>query len=280
MITDKNTLSSTRMALVDQLFDQRTLSDEQLLDLITDPDQLLADYLFRKARIRQKEHFGNTVYLRGLIEFTNYCRNDCLYCGIRRSNTNASRYRLSREEILHCCDIGHTLGFRTFVLQGGEDMHFSTDDMCDLISQIKQAHPDCALTLSVGEREKAVYQAWFDAGADRYLLRHETADPGHYAMLHPAELSLAHRMQCLYDLKDIGYQVGAGMMIGSPGQTSAHLLKDLRFLQELNPEMIGIGPFLPQKDTPLGTCESGSVSLTLLMLGILAVNVYMILHWD
>ncbi len=256
-------------AAVDALFEAGTLEREPLRELIDGRDGETADYLFEKARVRQRENFGNSVYLRGLIEFTNYCRNDCLYCGIRRSNRNCERYRLTEEDILACCEQGYALGFRTFVLQGGEDMRFTDGDLCRIVSAVKSAHPDCAVTLSVGERSRESYQAWFDAGADRYLLRHETADPAHYALLHPKELSWDNRVRCLYDLKDIGYQVGAGMMVQAPYQTTDHLITDLYFLRELRPDMIGIGPFIPHKDTPFRDKPAGTAELTLFLLGIL-----------
>ena len=229
----------------------------------------LREYLFEKARIRQQETFGRSVYLRGLIEFTNYCRNDCLYCGIRRSNRNCERYHLTEKEILNCCDQGYELDFRTFVLQGGEDLSYSDDDICRIVSAIKEQHPDCAVTLSIGERSRESYQAYRDAGADRYLLRHETASPELYRKLHPAGMSLENRIRCLYDLKDIGYQVGAGMMLGAPYQTTDDLIDDLFFLKDLKPEMIGIGPFIPHKDTPFADKQSGTGEMTLFMIGIL-----------
>ena len=255
--------------LIDSLYENASLGDTELSELIDNYNEDDAAWLFEKARIRSRENFGTDVYLRGLIEFTNYCRNNCLYCGIRAGNSNARRYRLTPDEILACCRQGYQLGFRTFVLQGGEDPHYSDDDICRLVSSIKNAHPDCAVSLSIGERSRESYQAYFDAGADRYLLRHETADPVHYAKLHPAALSLENRIRCLYDLKEIGYQVGAGMMIGSPYQTTQNLITDLRFLEKLRPEMIGIGPFIPQKDTPFKDRPAGSAPLTLLMIGIL-----------
>ncbi len=258
--------------LIDQLFDTADLPDEGFLRLLRQPgsaDDDVSRYLSEKARIRQQEHFGNAVYLRGLIEFTNYCRNDCYYCGIRRSNKNCQRYHLTKEEILACCEMGYDLDFRTFVLQGGEDMSYSDADICGIISMIKTRFPDCAVTLSIGERESSSYQKYYDAGADRYLLRHETADPQHYAMLHPASLTLEHRIRCLFELKRIGYQVGAGMMLQSPGQKTEHLIRDLRFLQELQPEMIGIGPFIPHRDTPFWNEPAGTAQMTLHMISIL-----------
>ena len=254
---------------IDALYENGVLPDDGLRALIDGRDGESAEYLFAVARRRQAEHFGNRVYLRGLIEFTNYCRNDCLYCGIRRSNRSCERYRLTAEEILDCCEKGYALDFRTFVLQGGEDMRYSDDDICGIVSSIKKRFPDCAVTLSIGERSKESYQAYFDAGADRYLLRHETADPAHYALLHPPELSLDNRVRCLYDLKRIGYQVGAGMMLQAPHQTTDNIVSDLRFLRELQPEMIGIGPFIPHKDTPFRDEPAGTAELTLFMIGIL-----------
>ena len=257
--------------IIDRLVKERDLTDEEFEKLILCEDKETTEYLASKAREVREAVYGKEVYLRGLIEFTNYCKNDCLYCGIRRSNKNADRYRLTEEEILSCCEVGYKLGFRTFVLQGGEDAYFNDDVLVPLIKEIKEKYPDCALTLSVGEREKDSYQKLFDAGADRYLLRHETADKEHYESLHPAELSFEHRMQCLWDLKEIGYQVGCGMMIGSPNQTVKHLIKDLRFLQDFKPEMVGIGPFIPHHDTPFADRETGSVDITLKLLSIIRI---------
>ena len=213
--------------------------------------------------------YGNQVFIRGLIEFTNYCKNDCYYCGIRRSNHCADRYRLTKDEILSCTDTGYELGFRTFVLQGGEDPYFTDARICELVSEIRQKHPDCAITLSIGEKSKESYKRYFDAGADRYLLRHETANGTHYRRLHPDELSLGHRKQCLWDLKEIGYQVGCGFMVGSPGQTTETLYEDLQFIRELMPHMVGIGPFIPQKDTPFAREPAGTMEQTLRLLSII-----------
>lgn len=218
------------------------------------------------------EHYGNDIYIRGLIEFTNYCKNDCLYCGIRKSNLSANRYRLTKEQILDCCHAGYELGFRTFVLQGGEDGYFTDERMAEIISAIKKSFPDCALTLSIGEKSKESYQKFFDAGADRYLLRHETANFEHYARLHPANLSAKNRQECLQNLKDIGYQVGCGIMIGSPYQTMEHLAEDMLFMKELNPQMIGIGPFIPHKDTSFSNEKAGTLELTLFMLGLIRLS--------
>ena len=255
--------------LLDKLETNKNLTDDELTLLIEDNAPELAAELALRARAVREKIYGKKVYIRGLIEFTNYCRNNCYYCGIRRDNGKAKRYRLTHEEILACCAAGYQLGFRTFVLQGGEDSYFTDDRLTELIRTIKKSHPDCAVTLSVGERERYSYERLFEAGADRYLLRHETADQAHYESLHPAELSHEHRLQCLRDLKAIGYQVGCGMMIGSPGQTTEHLIKDLRLLQELQPEMVGIGPFIPQHDTPLANCQAGTAGLTLKLLSII-----------
>ena len=211
------------------------------------------------------------MYTRGLIEFTNYCKNDCYYCGIRRSNPNAKRYRLTEEEILACCENGYELGFRTFVLQGGEDPYFNDDRMVDIVRKIRAGYPDCAITLSIGEKSYESYKRFREAGADRYLLRHETANDVHYRKLHPEEMRLEARKQCLYDLKTLGYQVGAGFMVGSPGQTAETLADDLVFLKELNPEMVGIGPFIPHHDTKFADEPAGSVELTLFLLSVLRI---------
>lgn len=271
--------------LISKLFETNNLTDEEFLTLLSplcnDTKSLSIgssacrwskeeeEYLYEKARIRALENYGTGVYLRGLIEFTNYCKNDCYYCGIRCSNKNADRYRLTEEDILSCCDQGFELGFRTFVLQGGEDPYFTDDKICSLVGKVKKAHPDCAVTLSIGEKERASYMAYFEAGADRYLLRQETSDSEHYRFLHPNNLSMEHRQNCLRELKDIGYQVGCGIMIGSPGQTAEAVLKDLRFMQELKPHMIGIGPFIPHRDTKFKDEPAGTLSDTLHLLGIL-----------
>ena len=256
-------------ALIDRLAAEHTLTDGELLTLITMDDPDAEAYLAQKADEVRRQVYGNRVFIRGLIEFTNYCRNNCHYCGIRRSNPNCQRYRLSLEDILACCDAGYALGFRTFVLQGGEDPFFTPQKITELVRAIKNAHPDCAVTLSVGEYDRAVYQDWFDAGADRYLLRHETANPDLYRALHPAELSLENRIRCLRDLKDIGYQTGCGFMVGSPGQTSEMILEDLRFIQDFQPQMVGIGPFIPHTDTRYRHEVPGSAALTLRLLAIL-----------
>ena len=226
------------------------------------------DFAMTMARGIAWEHFGSTIYFRGIVEYSNYCKCDCHYCGIRCSNANVSRYRLTPEDILRCCQEGYESGFRTFVLQGGEDAWFTDERMCAIIRSIKERYPDCAVTLSLGERSRASYEALREAGADRYLLRHETADPDHYAILHPARQLFENRMRCLRDLKELGYQTGCGIMIGSPGQTAATLAKDMVFMQNFRPEMIGVGPFLPHQDTPFRDQPPGSVDTTLLALAL------------
>lgn len=237
-----------------------------LLQNITDEE---LEILRKKAQKTSLERFGNKVYIRGLIEFSSVCKNDCYYCGLRRSNKNAVRYRLSKEQILSCCQTGYKLGFRTFVLQGGEDAFYTDDVMCDIVKSIKSDYPDCAVTLSLGERSKESFKKLFCAGADRYLLRHETADEQHYSKLHPDEMSLRNRKQCLFDLKEIGFQTGAGFMVGSPYQTYETLAEDLMFINELKPQMCGIGPFIPHKDTKFKNEKSGSVRLCLTLLSII-----------
>lgn len=258
-----------QLDLIKKLDSAGDLAEEELLRLLSSFDAEDLEEIGKRANTVRQKYYGNQVYTRGLIEFTNYCRNDCYYCGIRKSNQNAVRYRLSKEEILSCCKEGYNLGFRTFVLQGGEDGFYTDDLICAIIKGIKQSYPDCAVTLSVGEREKETYQKWFDAGADRYLLRHETANEAHYKKLHPESLSLSHRKQCLFWLKEIGYQVGSGFMVGSPFQTVENLVEDLRFLQKLQPDMIGIGPFIPHKDTDFAKEEQGSLEMTLLLISVL-----------
>lgn len=256
-------------ALIDKLCLTRKLNRSEWITLIRERTPAAAEHLFELARAVRIHHYGHSVYIRGLIEFTNYCRNDCYYCGIRKSNPNAQRYRLSREDILSCCDQGYDLGFRTFVLQGGEDSWFTDERLCDIISEIRTQFPDCAITLSVGERSYDSYKRLYDAGADRYLLRHETYDGKHYSRLHPPVLSASHRKQCLWNLKKIGYQVGTGFMVGSPYQTPENLADDMLFLAKLNPQMVGIGPFVPHHDTPFADMPGGTVELTVYMLGLI-----------
>ncbi|WMJ89887.1 [FeFe] hydrogenase H-cluster radical SAM maturase HydE [Anaerocolumna sp. MB42-C2] len=259
--------------LIDTLEIQRTLTREEFIHLLTGFTEEDAEYLREKAVKTAKQYFDNKVYTRGLIEFTNNCKNDCYYCGIRKSNTNVTRYRLTKEDILECCKEGYGLGFRTFVLQGGEDLRYSDDDMADIILTMKANYPDCAITLSIGEKSYKSYLTYFKAGADRYLLRHETANKEHYEKLHPASLSLENRKQCLRNLKEIGYQVGTGFMVGSPYQTAEHLAEDLLFIKELSPAMIGIGPYLPHHDTPFADREKGSMDLTLYLISILRLMI-------
>ena len=234
-------------------------------------NQSVSDRLSEEAVKIRKKHYGNKVYTRGLIEFTNYCKNNCYYCGIRRGNHHATRYRLTKDEILDCCQNGYLLGFRTFVLQGGEDPWFTDDRLVEIIRSVRENYPDCAITLSAGEKSYNSYKKFREAGADRYLLRHETADEAHYNSLHPEEMSLTTRKQCLYDLKSLGYQVGAGFMVGSPGQTLDNLAEDLIFLKDLNPQMVGIGPFIPHHDTKFAEEKAGSVELTLFLLSVIRI---------
>ncbi len=255
--------------LIDKLEAASHLTKEEWVQLIENRDSQLSGYLFQKARKWQRRYFSNRIYARGLIEFTNYCKNDCYYCGIRRSNQDAARYRLTEDEIMECCHIGYGLGFRTFVLQGGEDGWFTQEKLEGIVRSIKASYPDCAITLSIGERTLESYQRLFQAGADRYLLRHETADTAHYGRLHPPGLSSDKRKQCLWDLKGIGFQTGTGFMVGSPGQTPSHLAEDMLFIRELEPHMVGIGPFIPHHDTPFANEPQGTVELTLFMIGLL-----------
>ena len=254
-------------SLINELSKTHNLSDENFKILIEE-NYDVSD-LYKAADKQRKEMYGNKVYIRGLIEFTNYCKNNCYYCGIRAENKNVLRYRLTKEEILSCCESGYGLGFRTFVLQGGEDNHYTDKDICQIVSNIKEKFSDCAVTLSIGEKSKESYREYFNAGADRYLLRHETADCLHYSTLHPGTMNLKSRKECLYNLKEIGYETGAGFMVGSPFQTTEHIIQDLRFLQELLPDMIGIGPFISHSETPFAKYKNGSFELTLRLISIL-----------
>lgn len=244
------------------------LEKEEFILLLEGDSPELRAALSEAARQKCSSVYGNAVYIRGLIEFTNYCKNNCLYCGIRRDCKTAERYRLTGEDILSCCREGYALGFRTFVLQGGEDPYFTPERIEAIVRAIKKAYPDCAVTLSVGEQPREVYALWKSAGADRYLLRHETANKAHYESLHPAEMSFENRMRCLSDLRELGYQVGCGMMIGSPAQTSETLADDLVFIQGFRPEMVGIGPFIPAHGTPFANEQAGTLERTLLVLSI------------
>ncbi|MBO5483655.1 MAG: [FeFe] hydrogenase H-cluster radical SAM maturase HydE [Lachnospiraceae bacterium] len=255
--------------MIDRLESHGELSIEEYAELIRFRNQETAGYLAERADVVRRREYGNQVFIRGLIELTNYCKNDCYYCGIRRSNRFAQRYRLEEEEVFHCCDVGYAQGFRTFVIQGGEDLYYTPDRVAHMIEGIKKKYPDCAVTLSLGEKSRTVYKKWYDAGADRYLLRHETADESHYKKLHPGNMSLLRRKQCLWELKEIGYQVGAGFMVGSPYQRISNLAQDLVFLKTLNPHMVGIGPFIPAKNTPFETERGGNAELTLYLLSII-----------
>lgn len=254
--------------LIDQLERDQVLTKAGFEFLLQNHTEESRNYLFERARAIRQQYYGSAVFTRGLIEFTNYCKNDCYYCGIRRSNTEASRYRLTKEEVLDCCENGYELGFRTFVLQGGEDPMYTDEVMVDLIQTIREKYRDCAITLSIGERRYESYKAFFQAGADRYLLRHETANEEHYSKLHPNELFLANRKKCLQDLKEIGFEVGCGLMVGSPYQTVACLTDDLLFMHELQPDMVGIGPFIAHHQTPFAAESSGTLEQTLVMLGL------------
>ena len=255
--------------LIDKLHQEQMLSAEEFRTLLTERSEETDLYAREQADQVRQQVYGNEIYVRGLIEFTNYCKNDCYYCGIRRSNRNAQRYRLTEEDILVCCREGYELGFRTFVLQGGEDGYYTDEKLIRLIRRIKESYPDCALTLSVGEKSEESYRAYKEAGADRYLLRHETACEDHYRKLHPKELSCEKRKDCLRTLKKLGYQTGAGFMVGSPFQTVDDLVEDFLFLKELDPEMVGIGPFIAHQDTPFHDRESGTLEDTLFYLALL-----------
>lgn len=260
------------MTVIDAFLKNHRLTQEEYLELLEHWEDKETTARIRAEAVKlRKQYYGNKVFLRGLIEFTNYCKNNCHYCGIRSGNTRAHRYRLSEEEILDCCENGYELGFRTFVLQGGEDPHYSDDQIVHLIRRIKDQYPDAALTLSIGEKSRESYRRFREAGADRYLLRHETANGELYHQLHPQAMSLSNRMQCLRYLKELGYQVGSGFMVGAPGQRLDHLAEDLTFLQELKPQMVGIGPFIPHHDTVYAKEKAGSVELTLFLLSVIRI---------
>ncbi|MGL4606545.1 MAG: [FeFe] hydrogenase H-cluster radical SAM maturase HydE [Eubacteriaceae bacterium] len=255
--------------LIKELKENQWLEAKKMQWLLENNSSELRKEISHEAREVAHETFGNEIYLRGLIEFSNVCKNDCYYCGIRKGNKKTHRYRLTEDQILDCCEIGENLGFKTFVLQSGEDPYFNEDRVVELIKRIKKRYPENAITLSMGEKSRQSYERFFDAGADRYLLRHETADKEHYGKLHPRELSLWDRMNCLMNLKDIGFQVGTGFMVGSPYQKAEFLVKDLEFIRGLNPQMVGIGPFIPHQDTPFGEEKSGTMEDTLLLISIL-----------
>lgn len=255
--------------LVDKLYDSHTLTLEEYKYLIEHRNNEIYEYIQEKANLVRKQVYDHKIYIRGLIEISNICKNDCLYCGIRAGNKDCMRYRLTKDEILDCVDEGYALGYRTFVMQGGEDLYYSDDILCDVIACIKERYSDCAITLSLGERSYDSYKRLYDAGADRYLLRHETADREHYERLHPKSMSFDNRMKCLNDLKDIGYQVGCGFMVGSPYQTSQTIAKDLKFIEEFKPHMCGIGPFIPHVSSVFKDELTGSVELTCFLLSII-----------
>ena len=261
--------ADSAFAAAEKLIRTHSLSVPEYAALIEGRTPDITERLKKEAVKLRKEIYGNAIFIRGLIEVSNICRNDCLYCGIRRSNRNCDRYRLTRDEILSCAEEGYGLGFRTFVMQGGEDPFFSDDVLCGIVSEFKKRHPDCAVTLSMGERSRESYERLHAAGADRYLLRHETADPVHYGKLHPKEMSFENRMNCLRQLREIGYQVGCGMMVGSPYQTVMNLAKDLKFIEEFRPDMCGIGPFIPHKDTPFADEPAGTFELTCFLLSVI-----------
>ena len=254
--------------LINKLEKNRTLTLEEYERLIIGRNEEYARILAEKALSAKQSVYGNSVFIRGLIEISNYCKNNCIYCGIRRDNKACERYRLTKEQILSCCDEGYPLGFRTFVLQGGEDPYFTDERICEIVAEIKNRYPDCAVTLSLGEKSRESYQKMFDSGADRYLLRHETADKEHYEKLHPSDLSFDNRMECLQSLKEIGFQTGCGFMVGSPFQTARTLAKDLKFVEQFKPQMCGIGPFIPHRETPFAAERAGSVELTCYLLSI------------
>ena len=255
--------------IIDRLATERSLSHKEYEYLIRERDGEAAERLRSLAVAERVRHYGRGVFVRGLIEISNICKNDCYYCGIRRSNVGCERYRLTAEEILACCEVGYGLGLRTFVLQGGEDGYFDDGRLCEIVARIKARYSECALTLSMGERSRESYERLFSAGADRYLLRHETAGREHYGRLHPKEMSFDGRMECLRMLREIGYQTGCGFMVGSPYQTEADIARDLKFIEEFGPEMCGVGPFIPHKATPFAHFPAGGVELTCYLLSII-----------
>jgi len=251
--------------LIEKLRDERMLSCDEFITVLSGGNE----HLHEESRKACQRVYGDKIFMRGLIEFTSHCAKDCYYCGLRRSNKNAKRYRLTTEQILESCKQGYELGFRTYVLQGGEDAYYTDEILVEIITRIRENHPECAITLSIGERSYESLKRLYEAGADRYLLRHETANPHHYEAIHPAGMTLASRKECLYNIKKIGYQVGCGFMIGSPNQSIEHIVDDLLFIKELDPEMVGIGPFIPHKDTPYANEKAGDLNLTLNTLAVL-----------
>lgn len=262
-------MNNKMKVLIDILREKHELTPDGYRALLTTRESEAVEYLMRQARVVSQERFGTGIYVRGLIELSNVCRNNCLYCGIRRGNSRVSRYTLTREQIMASCEQGYQIGFRTFVLQGGEWGEERSAWIADMIRDIRHRWPDCAITLSLGEHPRETYAQWREAGADRYLLRHETCNERLYGLLHPSEMALAHRLQCLQWLKELGFQVGAGMMVGAPFQTIGSLVEDILFLVDFKPHMIGIGPFIPQHDTPFRRFPAGSVELTARLYAIL-----------
>ncbi len=255
--------------LIEKLSYSHLLELDEYESLIRNRNDELAKILRKSADRTRREIYGNKIFVRGLIEISNICKNDCFYCGIRHSNSSCERYRLTPDEIISCADEGYELGFRTFVLQGGEDSFFTDEILGGIVKKIKSRHSDCAVTLSMGERSFESYKFLRECGADRYLLRHETADPEHYSKLHPASMSFENRIECLKNLRGLGYQVGCGFMVGSPYQTEKNLAQDLKFIENFKPDMCGIGPFVPHKDTPFKNFSAGTVELTCYLLSII-----------
>ena len=253
---------------IDELFSNKLFDEEKLLFLLNNYYKY-SNYLFEKSNLLQHKYYDNKIFVRGLIEFTNCCKNNCFYCGIRKDNNNLARYRLCKDDILLCCNEGFNAGIKSFVLQGGEDSSYTVDEIAGIVRTIKAAHSGVAVTLSFGEHDKKTYKTWFDAGVDRYLLRHETASFHHYQMLHPKSMSFENRMRCLLDLKEIGYQVGSGFMVGSPYQTYENIVKDLKFIYDFKPHMVGIGPYIPHNDTPFKMMQQGSLQLTFILIAII-----------
>lgn len=254
--------------LIDKLYKENYLDKTELFYLINNINEKDKEYLIQRAHETRMKVYGSKVFMRGLVEFTNYCKRNCVYCGIRSSNKNSDRYRLSLEDIMSACEEGNRLGYKTFVLQGGEDDYYTDEKIVDIVSEIKDRFKTSAVTLSIGEKSYESYRKYYEAGADRYLLRHETASKELYEKLHPNS-SFENRRECLWNLKKIGYQVGAGFMVGLPGQTKEDYVKDMHFLKELNPEMVGIGPFISHKDTPLRNEKNGTLEETILMLALI-----------
>ena len=258
-------------ALADKFICNHGLSIEEYEQLIENRNAELFDKLKCEAVRLRQNIYGRDVFIRGIIEFSNVCKNNCFYCGIRCANAKVKRYRLSKEQILSCCKQGYEFGIRTFVLQSGEDPYYTDDVLCEIVSEIKRNYPDCAITLSVGERSEESYKALYEVGAERYLLRHETADKEHYGRLHPKEMSWDNRMSCLKTLRKIGYYVGAGMMVGAPYQSVKHIAEDLKFIEEFKPDMCGIGPFIPHRDTPFRDKTAGTLELTCFLLSCIRI---------